>query len=497
MIAKTAMRKARAAPSRGRGSPWRRRAALLAIVCVLVLPYGCQGLRDLPEGLSFAGPRRPVTQIEFLHDLTWVDPAGERHVDQQIFDGVLEIIDGAERFIVLDMFLFNPYLGDAPAPTRLLSEELTNALLERKRAIPGIEIILITDPVNTVYGGMSSDELDALREHGIDIVITKLDALRDSNPVYSFFWRLFVRPFGNGEGDLLPNPFGEGRVSLRSYLRLLNFKANHRKTIIADDGDDIAALVASWNPHDGSSAHTNVAIRFTGSAALDLLETENAVLDFSGATRFAPSIAPSLSSARTDTSAVTLQVVTEHEIENAVIDSIGAAGRGDRLSLAMFYLSDRDVIGALESAQARGVGVRVLLDPNKDAFGREKNGIPAHPVARELRAAGMPVRWCDTHGEQCHIKMLLVDAADGSSTLIAGSANFTRRNLENFNLETDVIARGPGGSRVFADARGLFELMWHNEPERRISADYPVYADESIVKRVLYRFMEASGISTF
>jgi phosphatidylserine/phosphatidylglycerophosphate/cardiolipin synthase-like enzyme len=139
----------------------------------------------------------------------------------------------------------------------------------------------------------------------------------------------------------------------------------------------------------------------------------------------------------------------------------------------------------------------VLLDPNRDAFGRQKNGIPARPVAHELVEAGVPLRWCDTHGEQCHQKMLLVRYADASSVLIAGSANFTRRNLENFNLETNVALRGSAEAKPIADAARFFDRLWTNEPGRRFSADYAAYADEAFWKALVYRFMESSGISTF
>jgi len=107
---------------------------------------------------------------------------------------------------------------------------------------------------------------------------------------------------------------------------------------------------------------------------------------------------------RGNSCATTVQVLTEKKIEDAVIEAIETAAPGDALSLAMFYLSDRDIIGALKSAEARGVGTRVLLDPNKDAFGREKNGVPGRPVAHELHDHGLPVRWCDMHGEQRHMK---------------------------------------------------------------------------------------------
>ncbi len=93
--------------------------------------------------------------------------------------------------------------------------------------------------------------------------------------------------------------------------------------------------------------------------------------------------------------------------------------------------------------------------------------------------------------------MMLIDYRDGTSVLLAGSANFTRRNLENFNLETDVAVRGSSDADVLSDAREFFDLLWVNEPARRFSADYAEFSDRSLSKRALYRFMERSGISTF
>ena len=472
---------------------------VLAVAGLLFLPYGCQMLRPLPPGLDFAGAERPAGEIALLRDLTYVDAEGRRHSDQQIFDAMLEIVRGARRFIVLDFFLYNDYVGAGGPPHRYLAAELTAALIAQKRAWPGLTVIVITDPVNTVYGGAPFAQFAELEAAGIEVVTTRLESLRDSNPVYSLFWNVFARPFGNGEGSLMPNPFSDGRVSLRSWLRMLNFKANHRKTLIADRGDGLVGLVTSANPHDGSSANTNVAITFDGPAVLDLLATENAVLELSGREPFDPGpdfdageLAPPAAGA-----GATVQILTENAIERSVLGAIEAAGEGDALRLAMFYLSDRDVIAALEAAQARGVDMRVLLDPNKDAFGRTKDGVPARPVAHGLTSSDIPLRWCDTHGEQCHIKLLLVDYRDGTSVLIGGSANLTRRNLHNFNLETNVALRGPRESPPIAGARALLDLMWTNEPGRIVSVDYERYADDSIFKRLRSRFMEASGLSTF
>ena len=162
----------------------------------------------------------------------------------------------------------------------------------------------------------------------------------------------------------------------------------------------------------------------------------------------------------------------------------------------MFYLSERQIIKQLIAAQARGVDVRVLLDPNKDAFGRQKNGIPNRQVASELNKAGVKVRWCDTQGEQCHSKMMIKYDAQNSE-MILGSANFTARNLKNYNLETDLRVIGTAQQQVFTDARAFFDSSWSNLNGRQISVDYAHYADESIWKYWTYRLMEWSGLSTF
>ncbi len=135
--------------------------------------------------------------------------------------------------------------------------------------------------------------------------------------------------------------------------------------------------------------------------------------------------------------------------------------RNEHIDLAMFYLSERQIIKALIAAQQRGVQVRVLLDPNKDAFGREKNGIPNRQVAAELHAAGVKVRWCNTQGEQCHNKMLMKSNAT-QAELILGSANFTARNLKNYNLESNLRVVGQVQDPVFQDAQHYFNTAWSN-----------------------------------
>jgi phosphatidylserine/phosphatidylglycerophosphate/cardiolipin synthase-like enzyme len=359
-----------------------------------------------------------------------------------------------------------------------------------------MQALLITDPFNTLYAGVRQPLFSHLEANGIPVIETNLRVLRDSNPAWSAAWRICCQWFGNSpDGGWLPNPVGESPVSLRTYLTLLNFKANHRKTLVTDGPDGWIGLVTSGNPHDASSRHDNIAVRFQGPAAIDLLHAELSVAAFSGGTRISfPD--PITESGHVDSS-IGIRILTESRIRDAALDMINAAEPGDHLDLLMFYLSHRAVVRALLAAQQRGVELRVLLDPNRDAFGREKKGIPNRQVAMELHAVGVPVRWCNTAGEQCHAKMLLHRGRDGNGTLLAGSANFTRRNLDNFNLETNIQVQADDSTPVIADAIDFFDARWHNEPDRIHSLPYPEYADHSRLRYWRYRVMEATGLSSF
>ena len=194
---------------------------------------------------------------------------------------------------------------------------------------------------------------------------------------------------------------------------------------------------------------------------------------------------------------VRVQVLTEEAIADAAEALIGGAQKGDALDVVMFYLADRGIVSALKAAARRGAALRVVLDPNKDAFGRQKNGMPNRQVARELAAAGVPVRWAVTSGEQMHTKMLLAKRADGSADLLAGSANFTRRNVRDYNLETDVRVSGPADAAALAYADAYADGLWTNAGGRQYTTGYETFRDDSRWRVFRYRFQEATGLCTW
>ena len=477
----------------------RWRTAALGVLALAWIASGIwHSVKPLPEGLAFIGGQYPAPLIEYLADDTWVDESGLRQTDQVIFDRKLELIGQAERLVVADMFLFNDFAGDADDDDmRALSAELTEALIERKGSVTELRVVFVTDPINTVYGGIESPHFQAMREAGIEVVVTDLARLRDSNPAWSGLWRLCCRWLGNNSnGGWLPNPVGDEAITLRSWMRLANFNANHRKTLIVDHGEDWKGLVTSANPHDASSAHSNQAVVVSGLAVFDLLASERAIVAFSNDDAlWERPPEPNQRSARSHYE--TVQVLTESAIRDAVIGLLNAAGEGDEIKLSMFYLSHRSIIEAMKRAAGRGASVRALLDPNEHAFGRRKNGVPNRPMAAELTRAGVEVRWCHTTGEQCHDKQLLVRFADGRAELIAGTANYTRRNLDDLNPETALRLRGADAMPALSEAGERFDRRWHNRGDRSYSLDYGEYADHSRLRYWQYRIMEATGLSTF
>lgn len=455
--------------------------------------------KSLPQGLSYHGDEQPLINPRLLTDRTLHFGNEEPRLNQEIFAEIFSMIANAQQFVLVDMFLFNDTRANGSRQIPL-ARKLTDALIARKQAYPEMDIIVISDPINTVYGGTTSPHFQQLRQAGIPVVETSLEYLRDSNPLWSGFWRVCCKWMDNSaSAGWLPNALGEQPVTLRSYLALLNFKANHRKTLVVDSAEGFTALVTSANPHDGSSRHSNIGLRFGGPAVADLLRTERAVLTMSGADTTAVDTALGNFPEAEPESPESIRIVTESAILSSAMDIIGTATPGDRLDLAMFYLSHRTLVQALKDAHKRGVGVRVLLDANNDAFGLKKSGIPNRQAAMELIRAGAKVRWCHTKGEQCHAKLLLRRDYNGNAQLLLGSANFTRRNLDDLNLETSVHIASTTHSEMVLKAAGFFEEHWNHGPGDTpvMSLPYEAWADESRLRYWQYRLMEATGLSTF
>src|SRR5699024_6381972 len=311
--------------------------------------------------------------IQFLYDLTYEDKLGETKLEQEIFDQAWKVIEEAEDFVLIDMFLFNDYTDqDRDFPD--LSGELTKKLIDKRKEYPDMPIVFITDPINTGYYSYESEQLEKLEENNIEVVITNLDKLHDSNKPYTSIWRMLIKPLGYGNTGWLPNPFASDapKMSLRSYLTLFNVKANHRKAIVSEKN----AIIQSANAHNESGFASNIAFKVSGNIIRDIVEAEQAIIDYSGGKTKIQPPKPQKSSGD-----MTVQYITEGEILKKLVTAIEEAEKNDRIWVGMFYIANRSILDALEDASDRGVDIRLILDANKNAFGNNKAGLPNVPIA--------------------------------------------------------------------------------------------------------------------
>lgn len=474
------------------------RIALLLLVLWLLGVILFQMNKPLPEGVSYESPVYRTDQVDFLYDLTYPAQTSEFTQERQIFDRTIELIGEAEQFIVFDVFLFNNYIHEGQQYPKV-SAKLAKTLIERKQAVPELDIVFITDEVNTNYGSAPNLLLESMKKAGIRVIITNTDPLRDSTPIYSAFWRTFIQWFGQSGNGWIPNLMATDGpdITLRSYMKVLNVKANHRKAFITEK----AAIVSSGNIHDASAYHSNTALEVSGPIIGDMLKAEQAVLNFSGGGTL-----PIYSgAAETGTDGqYGIQYLTEGKTYDRALKEIGSASSGDTIWMGMFYLADKKILEALNEAVDRGVTVRLVLDPNENAFGRDKIGIPNRPVAAQLHdkaqdeAQGrLEIRWYNTVKEQYHTKMMFVDRTDGESSVLAGSTNFTPRNLKDYNLENELFVQGAKDSELIGDVRNYFERIWNNEDAEYTNELEKHLEKTTWLKDLVYRIQMRLGFTTF
>ena len=121
------------------------------------------------------------------------------------------------------------------------------------------------------------------------------------------------------------------------------------------------------------------------------------------------------------------QTTPGEEIRAMLEAALRAASR--QVLAEVFTLTDPEVIAELAAAHARGVDVRVLLDPNQP-YNRRGYDV--------LKASGVEVRWYPIpRGALLHAKIGLFDGV-----LILGSANWTLSGL-GVNHELDIETQDP------------------------------------------------------
>ncbi|MGG1629315.1 phospholipase D family protein [Rossellomorea sp. NRS-1567] len=471
------------------------------IILILTVVMFYHRVKPLPPGVSYAGNTYtiPEKDVEFLYDLTY-QKDGKELYDHSIFDEVYQTIEEAEDFLILDLFLVNGYTkGDRDYPR--ISEKLSKTIQKQMKKNPDLKVVFISDVVNTTYGSHTAKQLEPLEDLGAEVIYTDLNRLRDPNILYSGVWRTALGWFGQDGYGWLPNPMAPSapKVTMRSYLKLLNIKANHRKVVITEN----AGLILSANPHDASGFHSNIGFKVKGEILKEMVKAEKAVAAFSGGNVEAfpteEDLDQSIKKLSPAEASVKAQILTEKKVQTSVVKAMNKANKGDEVWIGMFYLADRDIIDAIGDAADREVEVRLVLDPNQNAFGQEKIGLPNLPIASELHNLDddhITIRWYNTNKEQYHTKFIYIKG-EKESTVIGGSSNYTSRNLDDYNLEENIKIVAPTDSKTMSDIDQYFNRIWNNE-DGTYTVKYEKYQDKlPAFKYVMYILQKIFQVTTY
>ncbi len=470
-----------------------KRTTIFIVLLDLIVPIIISIFTKMPEGTNFSGDYKDITDFEFIYDLSY-EKDGETVRELNILDENIRVINEAEEYIIADLFLFNDEYNRENGVYPKSVEKVCNALIEKKKANPEMPVVFITDPINNFYGAYEQKYITMLKDGGVEVYITDLNKLKDSNPLISGYYRCYTNWFGTKGLNWLPNFFEKGahKVNLRSVIKLANFKANHRKIMITDK----EAIVSSANPHDPSGYHSNIAVKLKGDVINDLIATEKTVIELSGGV--APDV-EFINEYENGGDSAKIRIITENEIKKALIENIEKAKAGDEIRMAIFYISDFDVLKALGNAADRGVDVKIVADPNKDAFGMEKNGSPNRSALSELSKEheNVTVRWYATKGEQYHGKTTFFNYKEaGETVVILGSANYTRRNIGGYNLETDAEIIMNADDERAIELNDYFEKIWNNRGGE-YTLPIEAYHEDGFFMGIIWKIQEATGLCSW
>jgi cardiolipin synthase len=160
-----------------------------------------------------------------------------------------------------------------------------------------------------------------------------------------------------------------------------------------------------------------------------------------------------------------------------ILTELAAAER--TIDLAVYLLSDQEIINALIDAEARGVRVRVILEEHP--FG----GSGQNPVTFDrLQAAGAEVRWSNPAFRFSHVKMFVID----NDVAIIMNLNLSRSAFTDNRELAAITTRPPDVSHAAA----IFGADWDREEEPTIG---PLVVSPTNSRTVLLGLIDSADMT--
>ena len=457
-----------------------------------------------PARLSVCSPFYHVCEddLELFASYSWFAPDKQkRFYKLSIGDKTLDMIRNAKKFVIAGAFLFDCFYSETKTERDIVAE-LTEAIILQKKKYPRMTAVLILDPINRGYGNRVSPAVKKLTENGVDVFYSDLLSTESATKIGipAFIRRSFSlinKKAFRIPGKMLSiftrtklpinNSIDSKGISIEMIWAASALKANHRKLLVTDCPDDrYESLISTGNPHNASIPSTNFAVSVKGDIGKYIYMVLRADALYSASLNdvlwsdksrhytkrfFKDKFSALNTSPVADThinKPVAVSFITEGKIKDTIIETLRSADPNDQIRIQMFYLSEPEVVEEIiKTARRVNKNIMIILDPNKDAFNRIKDGTPNRQVAAYLMQKKkeldlkLEIRWYDTHGEQNHAKIMsITDPVENKYQLLTGSCNWTGKNLNNINMESDIFIKG--SKKLVTRFNDLFDKFWTN-----------------------------------
>ena len=524
---------------------------------ILFFLVSCSTIKTPPEGVDYESPVRDSKNVDFLYDLTYLDKDGNIKYDRKIWDATYEVVDNANDYLIIEMFLFNDIYNKDVEKFPEFAKEYTRRLLKKKMENPNLKVYVLSDENNNLYGAFEHPLITEMKNAGIDVIDVDIYKLKDTFPWYSPIWRSMIKPFGNPQGKgWITNFYGPmwPKLTLRNLFRALNVKADHRKIFLNED----KVVIASANIHDPSYFHENVAISADGEITKDILRDLQLVAKFSGGNIDVSSESEAKKpvniknfqaskikfkedeSLKSDlqkqveqieknkgnfvdkgtkefyetgeltknedvlqnddpNNSYKVQFESEAKIGENLDKDIDSLKAGDEVLMGMYFLADRPVIDKLIKAANRGVKVRIIFDRSRDAFGMSTNGLPNKPVSKKLKKKTknkIEIKWYFTNNEQFHTKIMLMKKTDGNVIIHTGSANYIKKNIRGYIMDANLRVLTNKDSKLTKDVYNYFDRLWENR-DGLFTINFDDEPTTKASQDFMYKILDAAQLGSF
>jgi phosphatidylserine/phosphatidylglycerophosphate/cardiolipin synthase-like enzyme len=191
-----------------------------------------------------------------------------------------------------------------------------------------------------------------------------------------------------------------------------------------------------------------------------------------------------------------VEVLATLEIRPRLIESLAAAGPGDRVRAASTWFSDIELFTAFAAAAERGADVAILIDdlvglplgPVESWFVQKLANLRVIERARALAGPRFALRiHPSAAGPMMHLKTAAFVGRHGAH-LIGGQANYTPNSFSGAWLETGLVVEDRAATEAFlAQFAALWDASAPPAPGHALSR-YTRRALLWLVERTLFRF---------